>query len=123
MKKRVLMLSVLLPILVVFSASSLSAQRRHGLVDVTQSERHGFWLQAGVAAGSENVDYSNEPGGYGKENVQPALWFGLGGTVNPHLRLGGEVNAWIWDHTSRVTGYHLTDYLVGGLLTGQFYPS
>lgn len=103
-------------------AESASAQRRRGLADVTPSPRHGFWLSGGLARGSENVRFSNEPQGYGEENVQPAFWFALGGTVNPHLRLGGEVNGWVWSHQDHDTGFQVTDYLAAALLTGQFYP-
>jgi len=105
------------------TVQSAEAQRRRGLEDVTPAPRHGFWLSGGLAAGSENVRFSNEPGGYGEENVQPAFWFALGGTVNPHLRLGGEVNGWVWDHHDLDTGYQVTDYLAAVLLTGQFYPA
>jgi hypothetical protein len=117
------LLTALPAVMLLVPLESASAQRRRGLTDITPPLRHGFWLNAGVAAGSENVRFSREPGGWGEENVQPAMWFALGGTVNQHLRLGGEINGWVWEHRDRQTDYQLTDYLVGALLTGQFYPS
>lgn len=123
MKLGIRLLAALPAVMLLVPLDSASAQRRRGLADITPPLRHGFWLNAGLAAGSENVRFSRDPGGWGEENVQPALWFALGGTVNSHLRLGGELNAWIWNHRDRQTDYRLTDYLVGGLLTGQFYPS
>jgi len=116
------LLATLPAVMLLVPLDSASAQHRRGLTDITPPLRHGFWLNAGVAAGSENVRFSREAGGWGDENVQPAFWLDLGGTVNQHLRLGGELNAWVWDHRDRDTGYRLTDYLAGALLTGQFYP-
>ncbi len=123
MRLGIRLLATLPAVMLLVPLHSASAQHRRGLTDITPSLRHGFWLNAGVAAGSENVRFSREAGGWGDENVQPAVWLGLGGTVNPHLRLGGEINAWVWDHRDRETDYRLTDYLAGALLTGQFYPS
>lgn len=116
------LLSALPAVMLLLPLEGASAQRRRGLADITPEPRHGFWFNAGLAAGSENVRFSRDPAGWGEENVQPAIWLALGGTVNPHLRLGGEINGWVWEHRDRETDYRLTDYLVGGLLTGQFYP-
>jgi hypothetical protein len=122
MKLGIRLLTALPAVLLLVPLESANAQRRRGLHDITPEARHGFWLNMGVAAGSENVRFSNEPGGWGEENVQPAVWFALGGTVNPNLRLGGEINAWVWSHRDRETDYQVTDYLAGALLTAQFYP-
>jgi outer membrane protein with beta-barrel domain len=110
-------------LLLLVSVSVAQAQRRRGLVDVSPaSERHGFWLSAGLAAGTDSYKYENVPGGYGHDLTKPSLWFALGGTVSPHLRLGGEVNAWINEYQDSGSGYNVTETLVGGLLTGQVYP-
>jgi len=40
--------------LVVAATDTVDAQRRRGLVDVSPTgERHGFWLNLGVGAGTE----------------------------------------------------------------------
>lgn len=107
-----------------FIPSAASAQRRRGLVDISpRSDRHGAWLNFGVGAGSENYRYGNVPGGYNhNDNVQPSFFISAGGTVNPNLRLGGELNAWVYNHRDAGTGYETTDYLVGGMLVGRVYP-
>lgn len=104
--------------------SDVSAQRRRGLSDVTPpNDRHGAWLSFTLGAGWENYRYSNVPGGYTHDdNMQPSFAIAAGGTVNPHLRLGGEINAWVDEYTD-VDGYHITESLVGGLLTGQVFPA
>jgi hypothetical protein len=103
--------------------SDLMAQRRRGLVDISpRSERHGFWLTLGAGAGGENYRYSNVPGwGRASDLYKPSLWLALGGTVSPNFRLGGEINGWINYYTDS-TGVGVTESLVGGMLTGQFYP-
>ena len=115
-------LAALPAVMLLVPFDSASAQRRRGLADITPSVRHGFWLNLGAGAGSEYVRFSGEPGGWSEKNVQPSVWIALGGTVSPNFRLGGEINAWVWQHRDRDTGYQLTDYLAGALLTGQYYP-
>lgn len=110
--------------------SAANAQRRRGLVDVSpRSDRHGFWLNLGVAAGAENYRFSNDPGCHGvigayqcDDNIKPSFFLAGGGTVNPYLRLGGELQGWVWEHFSTSANEQVTSYLVGGLLTGQVYP-
>ena len=117
-------ISVLLPV------SSATAQRRHGLIDISRpNERHGFWLTLGAGAGSENYRFTNDAGCHGTvgayqcdNNVKPSFFLALGGTVNPYLRIGGEIQGWAWDHFSTSSNEQVTSYLVGGLLTGQVYP-
>src|SRR5687768_9198024 len=79
--------------IVLIPAPTASAQRRRGLVDVShRHERHGAWLTFGLGAGRESFRFSNVPGGYSNEITKPSFWLAAGGTVNPHLRLGGEIN-------------------------------
>jgi hypothetical protein len=109
--------------LLLIPGSDLVAQRRRGLVDISPySQRHGFWLSVGAGAGGENYRYSNVPG-WGRNNdlYKPDFWLALGGTVSPNFRLGGEINGWVNYYTDS-TGLGVTESLVGGLLTGQFYP-
>ena len=117
-------LTAVAAVLLLLPLSSAGAQRRRGLVDVSPaSERHGFWLNAGVAAGGENYRFDSPGTWQPNDQVEPALWLALGGTVNPYLRLGGELNGWVYEHNDPSgTGYRVTDYLVGALLTGQVYP-
>jgi hypothetical protein len=121
-------LTALAAILLVMPLSDAVAQRRHGLVDVSPAhERHGLWINLGVAAGWENYRYSNSPGGwhYPDGRLDPSFSLAVGGTVSPYLRVGGEINAWAESFNDIDTNgdpVHLTDYLVGGLITGQLYP-
>lgn len=103
-------------------ASDALAQRRRGLVDVSPShERHGAWIGFGVGAGEDSYRYDADPG-FGHKITKPSFFIAGGGTVNPHLRLGGEINAWVNEYNDQVTGYNITETLIGGLITGQVYP-
>jgi outer membrane protein with beta-barrel domain len=116
-------LTAVAAVLLLVPLSDAVAQRRRGLVDVSPaSERHGFWLSLGLAAGTDSYKYENVPGGYDHDLTKPSLWIAAGGTVSPNLRLGGEVNAWINEYRDSESGYKVTETLVGGLLTGQVYP-
>lgn len=107
--------------IVLIPAPTASAQRRRGLVDVShRHERHGAWLTFGLGAGRESFRFSNVPGGYSNEITKPSFWLAAGGTVNPHLRLGGEINAWVNEFDE--AGEHITESLVSGMLTGQVFP-
>lgn len=114
----------------ILSGSDASAQRRRGLVDVSdRHERHGLWFTIGAGAGSENYRFTNDAGCNGvvgayqcDDNIKPAFTLAVGGTVNPYLRLGGELNGWMWDHSSSSSNERVTSYLVGGMVTGQVYP-
>lgn len=116
-------LTALAAVLVLMPSSQAMAQRRRGLVDVSHdSDRHGFWLTLGAGAGTDSYKYENVPGGYDHDLTKPSFWIAAGGTVNPHLRLGGEVNAWV-DQYDDAQGFRVTETLVGGLLTGQLFPA
>jgi hypothetical protein len=102
--------------------SDAAAQRRRGLVDVTPAnDRHGAWLSFGLGAGTDSYKYDDN-GGYRHDLTKPAFYLAAGGTVNPHLRLGGEINAWVNAYNDQ-NGYGITESLVGGLLTAQVYPA
>jgi hypothetical protein len=120
-------LTALALVLLLVALSDALAQRRRGLVDVSpSSERHGFWLNAGLAAGGENYRFDAPGTWQPKDQVEPAFWLALGGTVSPNLRLGGEVNAWVYEHPdpdNPTSQYRITDYLTGALLVGQVYPA
>jgi hypothetical protein len=116
-------LAAIAAILLLLPSSALLAQRRRGLVDVSRdSERHGLWLTLGAGAGWEEFRFDNPPDWSAKQRA-PALWFALGGTVSPHLRLGGEANVWVHEHFDQASGFNVTETLAAGLLTGQFYPA
>jgi len=131
MRNSTKLLTAATAILLAVPFTSALAQRRRGLVDVSpSSDRHGFWLNLGIAAGGENYRYENAAGCNGKVGsyhycdalYKPSVSLALGGTVNPNLRLGGEINGWFYEHNDPDLG-HVTSYLAAALLTGQFYPA
>ncbi|MGQ0703293.1 MAG: outer membrane beta-barrel protein [Gemmatimonadales bacterium] len=101
--------------------SLASAQRRRGLEDVTRSDRHGFWLSIGAGAGWESYRFDT-PSDWTDSQMAPSLWLALGGTVNQHLRLGAELNAWVHENFDEESGLNVTESLGGALLVAQFYP-
>jgi len=86
-----------------------------GLVEVKNGGRHGFWFAAGVGAGGESNDFI-AGSGYSGLFYQPTFSLRLGGTVSPHLRLGGEVLSWINDVGNAV------ESLSSALFVAQLYP-
>lgn len=114
-------LAAAIVVIALVPTSNAMAQRRRGLVDIsTPNERHGAWLSFGLGAGTDSYRYDVD-NGFGHSLTKPSFFIAGGGTVNPHLRLGGEINAWVNTYTDG-TGYNITESLVGGLLTGQVYP-
>ena len=55
-------------------------------------ERHGFWIGLGGGVGSANA--TCDDCGSGDRETGVAGYVKLGGTLNKHLLLGGEVNVW-----------------------------
>lgn len=103
--------------------NSAEAQRRRGLVDVSPSgDRHGFWINFGLGRGEERFKFADEAN-WSQSVAKPTFSVRLGGTVNPNFRLGGEIIGWSDDGQYDDQGAKITEYLVGGLLVGQFYPS
>ena len=91
------------------------AQTPEGLVEVREGGRHGFWLGVGVGAGGESYDF--QPGaGYSDVLYRPTISVRLGGTVSPHLRLGGEILSWINENGPAV------ESLSSALFVAQLYP-
>lgn len=73
------------------SAASLSAQDS----ERPPAEHRGVWLSGGLGGGSTN----NDEGGFvtDEDDGGPGAYFRLGGTVSPHIRLGGEVIGMTFD--------------------------
>ena len=117
---RAAILAVLLPTCIV---PALSAQQhRPGLVDVSGRSRHGFWGSLGFGAGNEAVDLVNPDDGLGYSDSRTAatVQIRLGGTVNPHLRLGGELSSWVYPHYT--DSGDVTESLSGLFGIAQLYP-
>jgi hypothetical protein len=115
---RAAVLALALPL---FLSSSLLAQhRRPGLVDVSGRSRHGFWGSFGLGAGAESVDLQGDEFGYSDNLTKPTVQIRLGGTVNPHLRLGGELSSWI---NSYYDAGNVTETVSGVFGIAQFYPA
>jgi hypothetical protein len=87
-----------------------------GLVEVPRGGRAGLWAGLGVGAGAEAFDLLDGVG-YSSELYKPTVSLRLGGTVNQHLRLGGEVLAWIDDQGEQ------TNSLSSFLFIAQAYPA
>jgi hypothetical protein len=85
-----------------------------GLVEVKEGGRRGFWLGLGLGAGGESNDIGSP--GYSDLFYQPTLSLRAGGTVNPHLRLGGEFLSW-FDEQGNATAS-----LTSALFVAQYYP-
>jgi hypothetical protein len=86
-----------------------------GLSVVREGDRAGFWGGFSIGAGGEAFDL-RDGAGYSEELYRPTVSLRLGGTVNPSLRLGGEVLAWIDEHD------RTTESLTSVLFVGQLYP-
>ena len=86
-----------------------------GLVEVTHGGRAGFWGGVGLGAGGEAFDLL-DGAGYSRELYKPTISVRLGGTVDQHLRLGGELLSWIDDQGGQ------TASLSSVLFIAQAYP-
>jgi hypothetical protein len=101
---------------VVLVTSPARAQHTpRGLVEVHEGQRRGFWAGLSIGAGGEAFDLRDGLG-YSDELYRPTVSLRAGGTVGQHLRLGGEVLAWINDHDD------VTESLSTLLFIAQFYP-
>ena len=102
--------------LLVLLASALPAQEApRGLAPVHEGGRAGFWGGFGLGAGGESFDL-RDGAGYSDQLYRPTVSLRLGGTVSQHLRLGGEVLAWINENGDA------TESLSSFLFIGQLYP-
>jgi hypothetical protein len=104
-------------VVLVFAAfGSVSAQDTpRGLSVVHEGDRAGFWAGFSIGAGGEAFDL-RDGAGYSEELYRPTVSLRLGGTVNPSLRLGGEILAWIDERDRSV------ESLTSVLFVGQLYP-
>jgi hypothetical protein len=115
-------LQVTVPSLILTLVSLLTAasdaraqQPPPGLVEVKEGGRRGFWFGLGVGAGGESNDFvAGAP--YSDLFYQPTVSLRAGGTVGPHLRLGGEILSWINEEADAV------ESLSSALFVAQFYP-
>jgi hypothetical protein len=93
---------------------ALAQQAPPGLVEVREGSRRGFWLGLGLGAGGESNDVAGS--GYSEPFYQPTVSLRAGGTLGPHLRLGGEVLSWFDEQGDAVAS------LSSLLLVAQLYP-
>ena len=109
-------LGLTLTLFSIFPGDVLAQHAPAGLVEVQDSEggRRGFWLSLGLGAGGESNDVVGS--GYSDLFYQPTVSLRAGGTVNQHLRLGGEVLSWFDEQGDAVAT------LSSLLFTAQFYP-
>jgi opacity protein-like surface antigen len=79
--------------------------------------RQGFYISLGL--GYASVDATGSQGGFTPSELKTGLggYFALGGTINPHLRIGFESDA----YTKEFQGLTVTAALYSGSLS--FYPS
>src|SRR4051812_12968825 len=94
--------------------SLLAQDAPPGLVEVKESGRRGFWFGLGLGAGGESNDIGSP--GYTDLFYQPTISLRAGGTVNSHLRLGGEFLSW-FDEQGDATAS-----LSSALFVAQYYP-
>jgi hypothetical protein len=120
---RTLRVSAFAALLVVGAVGSAAAQRR-GLIEITnQSTRHGFWVNVGGGFGEESFAFGDSA--YSNTLGKGTFTLAVGGTPDPHLRLGAEVTAWTnpttgLDESGNVQRIHET--FTALMLVGQFYP-
>lgn len=118
-----LVVSAIAAALVISAAQSAEAQRRRGLVEIVpNNERHGFWVNLGLGAGTESSKLDGTDDRYTDGLTKPSYSLRVGGTINPNVRLGAELSGWADTHND-AQGERVTDYLGGLMLIGQFYPS
>lgn len=101
------------------AATSLRAQddARPGIERIDNGSRHGFWGVFSLGAGGERVNFDNDNLGWSDTRTKPTVALRLGGTLNPHVRLGGEYSAWVNDRDG------LREVVGGLFLMSQLYPS
>jgi len=92
-------------ILLVLATLSLAIAplRAQGIADSGGGKpqtREGFWIGFGLGAGSLGCDECS-----GERETAFSGNFKLGGTINPHLLLGGETNGWYKSETGVTIQY------------------
>src|SRR5919198_124069 len=108
------MLTAIMAVLVAGGAKAQDTPR--GLVEVHQGQRRGFWAGLSLGAGGESFDLRDGLG-YSDPLYRPTVSLRLGGTPNPHLRLGGGILAWVHENGDAV------ESLTSALFVAQLYPS
>lgn len=104
-------------VMALLGVGALQAQGApRGLALVHEGGRGGFWGGLGIGAGGEAFDL-RDGAGYSDELYRPTVSIRLGGTPGQHLRLGGEILAWINEEGDAV------ESLTSFLFIGQLYPS
>lgn len=99
-----------------FPVAAAAQQPPPGLVEVREGSRRGFWAGLGLGAGGESFD-PRTGAGYSSVLYKPTVSLRLGGTLNPHLRLGGEILSWINER------HRAVESLTSALFIAQFYPA
>jgi hypothetical protein len=96
------------------SAVSYVALASVASADSHARERHGFWI--GLGGGFGSADVTCDDCGSGKRESSGVGYLKLGGTLNEHWRLGGELNLW----SKQKEGVTLNLYNASATLT--LYP-
>jgi len=112
---RVLRFGLAAAAILLLGGSAHGQEAPRGLVEVHESDRHGFWGALGVGAGGESFDL-RDGAGYSGQLYKPTVSLRLGGTPTSYLRLGGEILGWINDQGAT------TESLTSFLFVGQLYP-
>jgi hypothetical protein len=107
--------SLFVTLLIFLPVAASAQQPPPGLVEVKEPARRGLWFGLGLGAGGESNDFVAGTG-YSDRFYQPTVSLKAGGTVGPHLRLGGEILSWINEEADAV------ESLSSALLVAQFYP-
>lgn len=101
-----------------------AAAQRRGLVDVSPDHyRRGLWMDFGMGYGEESYKFGNDP--YTESLGKPTFVARIGGTPNPHLRLGFEGTVWVNSYQAQdLEGfyYNTTETLWSAMLIGRVYP-
>jgi hypothetical protein len=103
-------------VLLLLGGRAAAQEPPRGLVEVHDTERHGFWAGFGLGAGGEAFDLRDGLG-YSADLYRPTVSVRLGGTPNRYLRLGGEILGWIDDQHDQ------TNSLTSVLFITQLYPA
>ena len=105
-----------LALLLVASIPLSAQQERRGISVVDRDERHGFWGVLALGAGTEQVNFDDDGIGWSDARTEPTGALRLGGTINEHVRLGGELSGWVNDANG------ITETVGAAMLIAQFYP-
>ncbi len=97
----------------VLAAAPLHAQQR-GLVPVSPNARQGFWIGFGFGPGSAGADCTSCTT---DRTTGFSGYLRMGGTVSPHVLLGGESNGWVRPESG------VTETLAYASFIASIYPS